>query len=97
MTRLVMGNIGSTNLSIVVMKKTADLGDNRIKYPVAYETIFKKTYVDNVLIDAPDYNKLKKDIKEIKLVSAMGGFSTFQSSLLASNYQTKLVFMRNGH
>ena len=74
MTRLVMGNIGSTNLSIVVMKKTADLGDNRIKYSLAYETISKKTYVDNILIDAPDYNKLRRYIEEIKLVSAMGGF-----------------------
>ena len=46
-----MGNIGSTNLSIVAMKKTADLGDNHIKYPVAYKTISKMTQVDNVLID----------------------------------------------
>ena len=69
-----MGNIGSTNLSIVAIKKTADLGDNCKKYPVAYETIFKKIYVDNILIEAPDYSKLKKDIEEIKLVSAMGGF-----------------------
>ena len=74
MTRLVMGNIGSTNLSIVAMKKTADLGDNRTKYPIAFDTISRKTYVDNVLIDPPNHVKLKKDIEEIELVSAMGGF-----------------------
>ena len=65
MTRLVMGNIGSTNLSIVAMKKTADLGDNRTKYPVAFDTISRKTYVDNFRIDAPNHVKLKKDIEDI--------------------------------
>ena len=66
MTCLVMGNIGSKNQSIVTIQKAAELGDNRVKYPVAYETISKKTYVDNVLIDTPDHNQLKKYIEEIE-------------------------------
>ena len=73
MTCLVMENISSTNLSIVAMKRTAELRDNCDKYPVAYETISRKTYIDNVLIDAPNYEQLRKDIEEIEKVSAMGG------------------------
>ena len=74
MTRQLVGNIVSTNLSIVAMKRTAELRDNCDKYPLAYDTISRKTYVDNILINTPNYKQLRKDIKEIEKVSAIGGF-----------------------
>lgn len=72
MTHLVMGNIASTNLSILAMRKTAELGNNPTKYPVTYDTITRRTYVDNVLIDTSNHHKLGKDIAEIELVSEKG-------------------------
>ena len=35
MTRLVMGNKPSTNLSLVALKETAGMNDNRIQFPAA--------------------------------------------------------------
>ena len=74
MTRLVMGNTGSPSLSIVSVHETAELGDNRSNYPVAYNTLKKNSYVDNVCRVAPDIDTIKRDIEEIEKVSAMGGF-----------------------
>ena len=74
MTRLVMGNKPSGGLSMVAMRETADLGDNALMYPAAYETITRDAYVDNVFRTAPDIETLKRDIADIEKVSAMGGF-----------------------
>ena len=69
-----MGNICSPSLLIVAIHETAELGDNRTRYPVAYQTLKRNSYVDNVCRVAPDVVSIKKDIQEIELVSAMGGF-----------------------
>ena len=74
MTRLVMGNKPSGALSMVAMRETAELGDNAIKYPAAYETITRDAYVDNVFRTAPDLATLKADIDKVERVSAQGCF-----------------------
>ena len=74
MTRLVMGNIYSPSLSIVAIHDTAKLGDKRTRYPVAYQTLKRNLYMDNVCRGAPDVDSIKKDIQELELVPAIGGF-----------------------
>ena len=74
MTRLVMGNIYSLALSIVAVHETSELGDNRTRYPVTYQTLKRYSNLDKVSQAAPDVDKIKEDIKKIELVSAMGGF-----------------------
>ena len=74
MQRLVMGNKPSGALSMVAMRETAELGENRSLYPAAYETLVKNSYVDNVFRVAPTIETLKDDINQIEKVSAMGGF-----------------------
>ena len=74
MTRLVMGNKPSSNISIVTVKETANLGDCVSKYPVAYQALVHDSYVDNVFLTAPDVETLLKGIAEIETVSAKGGF-----------------------
>ena len=74
MIRFVMGNICSLFLSIVAIHKTAKLEDNRTRYLIAYQTLKRNLYVDNVCRVAPDVETIKKDIKEIELVTTMGGF-----------------------
>ena len=49
-----MGNTGSPSLSIVAIHETAELGNNPSTYPVAYDTLKKNSYVDNVCRVAPD-------------------------------------------
>ena len=48
MTRFIMGNIPSTNISLVAVKETAKLDNSRTTHPVAYEALNKNSYVDNV-------------------------------------------------
>ena len=55
MTRLVMGNKPSTNISIVAVKETAQLEDFKTRYPVAYQALMYDSYVDNVFLTAPDF------------------------------------------
>ena len=74
MTRLVMGNIPSTNISLVAVKETAELEDSKTTHPVGYEALSKDSYVDNVYLTAPDIDKLDDGIKEIEFVAAKGGF-----------------------
>ena len=74
MSRLVMGNIPSTNMSIVAMQVNASRGDNQQKYPNAYKALVKDSYVDNTLITAPNDEKLDEAIKETELVANSGGF-----------------------
>ena len=74
MTRLVMGNKPSTNISIVAVKETAQLEDFKTRYPVAYQALMYDSYVDNVFLTAPDIETLVQGIAEIEQVSAKGGF-----------------------
>ena len=66
MTRLVMGNTGSPSLSILAIQETAELGNNQSTYPVAYDTLKKNSYVDNVCRVAPNVDTIKNYIKEIE-------------------------------
>ena len=74
MTRLVMGNKPSTNISVVAVRETAELFDFKQRYPEAHATLVKDTYVDNVFLTAPDMESLFKKIQEIEKISAAGGF-----------------------
>ena len=74
MTRLVMGNKPSGNLSLIALRETAELNNNKEKYPEAYQAIKNDSYVDNLFVTADNVENLKAKIKEIEKVSAMGGF-----------------------
>ena len=80
-----MGNTGSPSLSIVA-NETAELGNNRSTYPVAYDTLKKNSYVDNVCRVAPDVDTIKEDIKEIEKVSAMVVFN-----IKSVSYQVRML------
>ena len=74
MTRLVMGNKPSTNISGVAMKETTKLEDYAAKYPIAREALDRNSYVDNTNTGADTHEQLKKNIEEIELVASKGGF-----------------------
>ena len=48
MTRLVMGNVPYTNISLTIVKQTAELHVSTTTHPVAYEALNKNSYMDNV-------------------------------------------------
>ena len=74
MTRLVMGNKPSANLSIIAVRKTAELENFSEQYPIAFKALVEDSYVDNVFITAPDIDKLSFGIEEIEFVGKKGGF-----------------------
>ena len=86
-----MGNICSPSVSIVTIHETAELGDNRTRYPVAYQTLKRNSYVDNVCRVAPDVVSIKKDIQEIELVSAMGGFHYKEWVISGQDVEKQLI------
>ena len=97
MTRLVMGNIGSPSLSLVAVHETAELDDNRSKYPVAHEALTKNSYVDNVCLNAPNMEKIKEDINEVETVSAMGGFHYKPWIISGQDVQEQLIKVQLPH
>ena len=74
MTRLVMGNKPSTNISIVAVQESTELEDFKESEPEACEVLMKDIYVDNVFVTAPDLEELLRIIKGVKKVAGAGGF-----------------------
>ena len=74
MVRLVMGSKPSVPISGVAMSETGKLKDFEQRYPVAYEALTFKAYVDNIFHTGPSIEQVKKDIDEIEFVAAKGGF-----------------------
>ena len=74
MKRLVMGNKPSGNISIIAMHETASLQNFQVTHPVAFNALKNDSYVDNVLITAPDLEAIESGIKEIEFVAKQGGF-----------------------
>ena len=94
MTRLVMGNKPSSNISIVAVKETAVLEDYQEKYPVAYQALTYDSYVDNVFLTAPDLTTLSAGIKEIEMVSAEGGFKYKEWIISGQNIPEQIVTVK---
>ena len=74
MTRLVMGNKPSTNISIVAVQESTELEDFQTTEPEACEVLTKDIYVDNVFVTAPDLEELLRIIKGVERVAGAGGF-----------------------
>jgi len=74
MTRLVMGNKPSGNLSLVALKETAELDTNSLDYPSAYQAIMYDSYDDNLFVTASNTSELKMMIQSIEKVLSKGGF-----------------------
>ena len=75
MTRLVMGNKPSANVSQIALKETAHLNDNDMKFPDAKAALCDNAYVDNVFCNAQDHQEIRRKIEETEKVAAQGGFS----------------------
>ena len=63
MTRLVMGNKPSTNISIVAVQESTELEDFQSSEPEACEVLKKDIYVYNVFVTAPTIEELLRIIK----------------------------------
>ena len=74
MTRLVMGNKPSTNISIVAVQESTELEDFQESEPEACEVLKKDIYVDNVFVTGPDLETLLRIIKGVEKVAGAGGF-----------------------
>ena len=74
MTRIIMGHKPSSNISVIALKETALLGDNKSLYPDAHEALHNDSYVDNTFAGAEDHQNIKKKIKEIESVAGQAGF-----------------------
>ena len=94
MTRLVMGNKPSSNISIVAVKETAQLEDCQTKFPVAYQALMSDSYVDNVFLTAPDTDTLVQGITEIETVAAKGGFKFKEWIVSGQNIPEKKVSIK---
>ena len=65
MTRLVMGNKPSTNISGVAVKETTKLEDFLTRFPIARQALDKDSYVDNTNIGADTHEQLLQNIHSI--------------------------------
>ena len=65
MSRLVMGNIPSTNISVVAVKETAKMEDFPAKYPIAFQALTEDSYMDNTFLTAPDHEKINAAVRYI--------------------------------
>ena len=74
MTRLVMGNKPSTNISIVAVQQSTELEDFQESEPEACEVLKKDIYVDNVFVTAADLEELLRTIRGVEKVAGAGGF-----------------------
>ena len=74
MTRLVMGNKPSTNISIVAVQQSTKLEDFETSLPKACDVLKKNMYVDNVFVTAPNVEELLGIIKDVEKVAGAGGF-----------------------
>ena len=74
MSRLVMGNKPSSNISIIALKETTKLKDNASKFPNAYEALNDNSYVDNTFIGADTLEELHAKIVETENIACQGGF-----------------------
>ena len=74
MTRLVMGNKPSTNISIVAVQESTELWDFQTSEPEACEVLKKDIYVDNVFVTAPTIEELLRVINSVERVAGAGGF-----------------------
>ena len=74
MTRIIMGHKPSSNISVIALKETALLGDNKDRYPDAYVALHDDSYVDNTFVGAENHEKIKAKIEEIELVAGQAGF-----------------------
>ena len=74
MTRLVMGNKPSANISQIALKETANLEGNDIKCPEAAKALKEDSYVDNTFVNADNHESIKETIADINDVAAKGGF-----------------------
>ena len=97
MVRLVMGNKPSVPISGVAMAETGKLYDFEQKYPIAFEALTNKAYVDNIFHTSPTLEKLKADIAEIELVASAGGFKFKEWVISGQNIpqQTISVYLPN--
>ena len=89
-----MGHKPSPNISIVTVKETAQLGDCRTRYPVAFQALMYDSYVDNVFLTAPDTETLVAGIEEIETVSAKGGFKFKEWIVSGQNIPEKKVSIK---
>ena len=91
MTRIITGNIPSTNISIVAIKETTILNGNDRKYPDAKEALQRNSYVDNVMTTAKNHSLLDAKIKEIEHVAGLGGFK-FKPWVVSGSDSPDLTF-----
>ncbi len=75
MTRLVMGNKPSANLSQIALRETAHLEDNATEFPAAQTALCQDSYVDNTFLQGKDQDEIKDKIREVEHVAALAGFS----------------------
>ena len=69
-----MGNMPSSNISIVAVHETANLFDYKTRYPDVFEALTKDSYVDNVFLTAANQEELRAKIEEVEFVCSKGGF-----------------------
>ena len=74
MTRLVMGNKPSSNISVLAVRECTNLLNYKKRYPDACQTLLRDTYVDNVFVTGESIESLFERISEIEEVTAAGGF-----------------------
>ena len=58
MSRILMGNMPSTNISEVPIKETAKMEDFPAKYPVAFQALTEDSYMDNTFLTALDHETI---------------------------------------
>ena len=87
MTRLIMGNKPSTNISIVAVQQTTKLFDFEERLPEACEVLRKELYADNAFVVGQDIAYVQSLIKDVEEVAGAGGFK-FKEWMLPKKYST---------
>ena len=75
MVRLVMGSKPSVPISGVAMSETGKLKDFEHRYPVAYEALTFKAYVDNIFHTGLSIEQVKKTLMKLSLLPQKAALS----------------------
>ena len=73
-TRLLVRNKPTTNISIVADQQSNELKDFQESEPEACEVLKKNVYVDNVFVTAPELETLLGIIQGVEKIAGAGGF-----------------------
>ena len=93
MTRLVMGNRPSSNISVLAVRECTNLSNYREKYREACSALLRNSYVDNVFVNASNVEVLLERISEIEEIALAGNLYLILGCCLMGFQMTNQLYL----